>query len=219
MSSEPDDLVYVGEGGEIDGAEIEAGVAIEAVEATGAPLAVPRRAVVDAVLRTVAFVVVLFLVYAFLPLNQSAVTTSAVIVLCTVGLGVFVVVFLRQLRVVARSPYPIVTGVAALVEVLAVFIVLFAMIHLAIADTSPAAYSEPLDRVAGVYFAVTVLTTVGFGDIAPVSSGARVATTIQMVADLFLVAAAARVIIGVARRSDARRKREQSSPAPPSAMG
>jgi hypothetical protein len=173
---------------------------------------VPWRVIGAAALRALGFIAVLSLVYLYLPLNESAATTAAVVVLCSVGLAVFVVIFLRRLRAITRSPHPYVTGGEALVEVLAVFIGVFAMIHLAIADASAAAYTEPLDRVAAVYFAVTVLTTVGFGDIAPVSTGARIATTIQMIVDLFLLAVAARVILGVARRSKEKRDRQLQAP-------
>jgi hypothetical protein len=188
-----------------DGVEVEAATSIEEAAAeTSRPI--PPRVLVDAVLRAAAFVVVLLVLYAIVPLNESTGTTITVVVLCSLGLVVFGIVFIRRLRAITRSDYPLVTAGESLIEVLAVFVVLFAMIHLAIADAAPGSYSEPLDRLDAVYFAVTVLTTVGFGDISPVSSSARLATTIQMLADLFLIAAAARVIIGVARRSDARRQ-------------
>jgi hypothetical protein len=169
---------------------------------------VPIGVILGAVLRATAFIVVLSLIYLLLPLNESVVTTAAVIVLCAIGLTVFIVIFLRRLIAITRSRHPYITGGEALVEVLAVFIVVFAIVHLAISDAAPSSYTEPLDRVAAIYFAVTVLTTVGFGDIAPVATGARVATTIQMIVDLFLIAIAARVILGVARRSKERRDRE-----------
>ena len=161
---------------------------------------------VRSALRALAFVVVLLVVYWVIPLNESTGTTITVVVLCSLGLVLFAIVFVRRLRAITRSDYPLVTAGESLIEVLAVFVVLFAMIHLAIADAAVDSYSERLDRLDAIYFAVTVLTTVGFGDISPVSSSARLATTIQMLADLFLIAAAARVIIGVARRSDARRQ-------------
>jgi hypothetical protein len=199
----------MGPGGGFEEAEPERPLRAELREAEGAQEPpIPVKVLAAAALRATAFIVVLGFVYVFLPLNESAVTTNAVIVLCSIGLAVFLVIFIRRLRAITVSPHPYVTGGEALVEVLAVFIVVFAMIHLAIADATPSAYSEPLDRVAAIYFAVTVLTTVGFGDIAPVSTAARVATTIQMIVDLFLVAVAARVILGVARRSKERRDRE-----------
>lgn len=178
------------------------------IEGPAGATPIPVGVLVAAVARATAFIVVLSLIYVLLPLNESAVTTSAVIVLCAIGLTVFIIIFIRRLIAITRSPHPYITGGEALVEVLAVFIVVFSIVHLAISDAAPASYTEPLDRVAAVYFAVTVLTTVGFGDIAPVTTGARVATTIQMIVDLFLIAIAARVILGVARRSKEKRDRE-----------
>ena len=191
-----------------DGIEVELATSIEGATAE-TTRTIPPKVLVRAALRAVLFVVILLAVYAVIPLNQSTGTTITVVVLCGLGLVLFAIVFVRRLQAITRSDYPLVTAGESLIEVLAVFVVLFAMIHLAIADAAAGAYSEPLDRLDAIYFAVTVLTTVGFGDIAPVSSSARLATTIQMLADLFLIAAAARVIIGVARRSDAR-KQEQS---------
>ncbi len=188
-----------------DGIEVEAAASIEGATAA-TTRTIPPGVLVRSALRALAFVVVLLVVYWVIPLNESTGTTITVVVLCSLGLVLFAIVFVRRLRAITRSDYPLVTAGESLIEVLAVFVVLFAMIHLAIADAAVDSYSERLDRLDAIYFAVTVLTTVGFGDISPVSSSARLATTIQMLADLFLIAAAARVIIGVARRSDARRQ-------------
>lgn len=46
-----------------------------------------------------------------------------------------------------------------------------------------------------MYLSATVLTTVGFGDIVPVSSTARIAVTLQMIVNLVLVAVVVRVIM------------------------
>jgi hypothetical protein len=43
---------------------------------------------------------------------------------------------------------------------------------------------------------VTVLSTVGFGDITPVTQAARALVMIQMIGDLFLVGIVAKVIVG-----------------------
>jgi hypothetical protein len=47
--------------------------------------------------------------------------------------------------------------------------------------SAPHAFSEPLNRTAALYFAVTLFSTVGLGDIAPVSRR-RAVVTVQMVA-------------------------------------
>jgi voltage-gated potassium channel len=57
-----------------------------------------------------------------------------------------------------------------------------------------------------LYFAVTIFSTVGFGDITPYSDLARITTTIQMLADLAVIAIVIRLILGVATRSTAERQ-------------
>jgi hypothetical protein len=58
------------------------------------------------------------------------------------------------------------------------------------------AFTELLTRTDALYFAVTVFTTVGFGDITPLTEFARIVTTIQMVADLLVVGLFVRVALG-----------------------
>jgi hypothetical protein len=55
-----------------------------------------------------------------------------------------------------------------------------------------------------LYFAVTVFSTVGFGDIAAKSEAARVVLIFQMLGDLALLGAGARVLLGAVRRGQER---------------
>jgi hypothetical protein len=57
-----------------------------------------------------------------------------------------------------------------------------------------------LTRFDAVYFTVTVLATVGFGDIAAVTQTARILVTIQMLADLVLIGFVAKVLLGAAQQ-------------------
>jgi hypothetical protein len=70
---------------------------------------------------------------------------------------------------------------------------------------SAANFTQPLTRTDALYFSVTVFTTVGFGDIAAKSETARVALIIQMLADLVLLGAGVRVLLGAVRRGQQRR--------------
>jgi voltage-gated potassium channel len=55
-------------------------------------------------------------------------------------------------------------------------------------------------RLDAVYFTVTTLTTVGFGDIHATGQAARLAVTVQIVFNVVVLAAAVRVLGGVLRR-------------------
>ena len=67
--------------------------------------------------------------------------------------------------------------------------------------TDPATFTQVVDKVAGVYFSVTVLATVGFGDISAVSDLARIMVTVQMIIDLVLIGVTVKLLGTVARRA------------------
>lgn len=161
--------------------------------------------------RVIVVVAVLMLVFALVPIHTGPAAQNAVVWAGLLALLVFVIAFARLIRRILNSPYPMLTGVEALVVVVTVFVLGFALVHVSLAASNPAAYSQPMDKVDAVYFTVTVLSTVGFGDIAPVTTAARVVVTIQMLADLALIAVTLRVIFGLARRADQRRRSGGSS--------
>jgi hypothetical protein len=65
--------------------------------------------------------------------------------------------------------------------------------------------SEPHIHTSALYFTVTVLSTVGFGDISPRTDGARITVMIQMLCDLALIAVVVRLIFGAASRAEEQR--------------
>ena len=52
---------------------------------------------------------------------------------------------------------------------------------------------------------MTVFSTVGFGDIVPRAEAARIVLMVQMLGDLALLGAGARVLLGAVRRGQQRR--------------
>ena len=74
-----------------------------------------------------------------------------------------------------------------------VFLIIFATIYLAMAQAVATTFSEPLDKISALYFTITTLGTVGYGDITPVSPAAQVVVSVQMLVDLILLAVIARV--------------------------
>jgi voltage-gated potassium channel len=135
--------------------------------------------------------------YFVLPLS-SAFTTATVLVLVG-GLSTVGLLLVWHLRSILRSPYPRVRAVAALATTLPVFLVVFATTYFVMSRTNAGQFSEPLSRLDSAYYTVTVFATVGFGDITPLTSAARVATMLQMIGDVVLVGLVVHVIVGAVR--------------------
>lgn len=155
----------------------------------------PHRAVLMTLARSVVAVVGLLYAYFTLPMDLSFGRDLGLGVLT---LTLFAVIFARQVRRIRRARYPMLRAVEALVMVATLFVVVLAAVHVSLASQNPDAYSEPMSRLDGIYFTVTVLATVGFGDIAPVSDEARIVTTLQMVGGVALLGAGVRFLFSVA---------------------
>ena len=63
------------------------------------------------------------------------------------------------------------------------------------------------------YCTITVFSTVGFGDIAPVATAARVTTMVQMLGDLVVVGLVLRVMLGAVREGRERQAADSAGPA------
>jgi hypothetical protein len=113
----------------------------------------------------------------------------------------------RQITRVYRARYPMVQAAEALILVGAMFLAIFSMIYVMISLADPAAFSEPLTPFSAYYYALTVLATVGFGDIAPNTVSARSVSMVQMALDIAFVAVLFRILSGTARKALAARSR------------
>jgi hypothetical protein len=114
-----------------------------------------------------------------------------------------------QVRLIVRSPYPRLTAITALAVSVPLFVLSFSTVYYLMERTASSSFTEAMTRLDALYFTVTVLSTVGFGDIAARSEVARAVTTVQMVGDLVLVGLVIRVLLnavqtGLASRSNAR---------------
>ncbi|MFD5662700.1 potassium channel family protein [Streptomyces hirsutus] len=70
-------------------------------------------------------------------------------------------------------------------------------------------FSASLSRTDAPYFAMTVFSTVGFGDITPRSEEARLLTAGQMTVNLLLIGVAARLPVNTVQ--EGRRQRDRSA--------
>lgn len=164
------------------------------VQADGKQLASAwrRGRVVLGLFRALATAVVLVALYYLLPLNH----VKNVPLTLAVGLVILLAVIAWQLRAIVRAKYPAVRAVVALAVTVPLFVLLFASVYFVMARASPANFStHQLTRTDALYFTVTVFSTVGFGDITPVSQSARLVVTAQMILDLVVLGLGIRVFV------------------------
>lgn len=107
---------------------------------------------------------------------------------------VYVFYFRHQLKKIRNAPYPMIRAWETLLVGAVLFVTIFANAYHQIAQLNPQAFSEDLDLFTSYYFTVTVLGTVGFGDITPVTTFARSISMAQMVVDLGIIAFSVRLL-------------------------
>jgi voltage-gated potassium channel len=135
--------------------------------------------------------VALVVVYYTLPLNRHGSIPGLLI-----ALGALTALVAWQIRAVMRSPSPRLRAAESLATSIPLYIVLFAMSHATMSSWDPDAFSEPLDRTDALYFTITTLATVGFGDIVPVTQTARIVVMLQMVTGLVLLGLVIKMFLG-----------------------
>ena len=110
-----------------------------------------------------------------------------------VALAGFVVLVRAALRGARGDPSFAARGEAVL-TVLYVLVLLFAVTYDAIATYAPAQFDGIDSSTDALYFTVTVVSTVGFGDITPVGTAARLVVTVHMLVNLVYVGTAVRLL-------------------------
>lgn len=118
-----------------------------------------------------------------------------------VMLAAFAWYFRLQLRRIHRARYPRVQATEALLLLVAMFLAFFSVTYYAMSLAEPTSFSEDLDQFSAFYFTVTVLATVGFGDITPVTIPARSVAMVQMGFDIAFIAVAVRIVSGTANQA------------------
>jgi len=167
------------------------------------PAAKRRRLAFRAVLRGVLAAAVLVVLYDVLPLDRSWDSGTAIRLL--IGILVFAGVMVWQVMAIAGSRYPGLRAAGALGLILPFYLVLFASIYFLMERFPAANFTQPLTRTDALYFTVTVFSRVGFGDITARSETARVVLIVQMLADLGILGAGLRVLLGAVQRGRERR--------------
>jgi hypothetical protein len=173
-----------------------------------------RRELLGTALRAALSTGLLLAVYFLLPLNRhvshSLVRDIGVMARLGVAVAIFVAVLLFEIVGITKARHPMLRATVAMAVVIPLFLIFFAWIYLNMCNSDPHTFGfpmgHPMSHMTALYFTVTVFSTVGFGDITPHTDLARLVTTIQMLADLAVIAVVVRLILGVASRSADERK-------------
>ena len=159
---------------------------------------IERRHLVAAGFRAIAMSALIIAAYYLTPLDHRA--HQSVALRLGAGLALFAATLSYEVRSITRSQHPMLRAGVAMATVIPLFLIVFAWIYLTMSTSNPAAFGQLLHRTSALYFTVSVFSTVGFGDITPHTDVARLVTTVQMLADLVVVAVVIRLILGAATR-------------------
>jgi hypothetical protein len=169
-----------------------------------------RRLVLGAVARVTITLVGLILFYCIAPIRADGRLDP--IVRLVVGLAILGAVVAFQIRAILKAKHPEIRAAESIVTAIGLFVVASAVMDLALSHHDPHSFTERLDRISAMYFVITVVATVGFGDIAAKTDPARLVVTVQMLLNLTLIVVIARVFIGIARHSLSERVDESEPP-------
>ena len=151
-------------------------------------------------------VVLLFTAYAVLPLRGDhwwlGAAVGAIVIIALVPMT------MRRLRAVLTSDRPTLEAIDAVIRLLAMLIVGFAAVYYAM-DRNAGQFSGLETRVDAIYFTVTTLSTVGFGDITATGQGSRVVVTVQIVLNVAFLGVVVRAFAGAVSR-----RNQQRAPGP-----
>lgn len=170
---------------------------------------VTRGVVAGSLLRSAVTATVLLVLYYDAPLDRPLDGATGVLFLA--ALALFGTVIALQVRGILRSQHPRLQAVRAVAVALPLLLVVFASTYWVVAAEQPGAFTEPLDRTDGLYFTITVFSTVGFGDISATSELARILVSVQMLVGLVTVGVLAKLVLGAVQVAVARR---EGAPAP-----
>ena len=135
------------------------------------------------------------------PTTWGLITLVASLVAFTVAVGF-------QIRRIVDAPLPQLRAVETVATAIPIFVIIFALVYVTMSDMQPDSFTQPISRITGLYFTVTVFTTVGFGDIVARSDTAKAFVTAQMVLDLIILGGLVRAILGASRVGLERRRAE-----------
>ena len=186
---------------------------------------VEHRELVAAGMRAALSTGILLAAYFLLPISihhgHSLIRDIGAMARLGAAAAIFITVLTLEIRSITKAKHPMLRAGVAMAVVIPLFLIFFAWIYLTMSSSEPQTFGQivPMTRMTALYFTVTVFSTVGFGDITPHTDLARMVTTLQMLADLVVIAVVVRLILGAATRSVDERSRERDAAIEPPPSG
>lgn len=156
-------------------------------------------AILLSVMRLMLLILVILVLINLLPEEKDIRALGIGLSLLVLGslYGWFVFTAVKRVR---RSRFPVIRAAEGMASTVFVFLAVFATIYTFIDSDSNLSFSEDLTPFTALYFAMTVLATVGFGDITPISTVARSFAMVQMALDIVLIGVTVKVFSGAVNK-------------------
>lgn len=168
-----------------------------------------QRVITRSALRILVSVVLLFALYGALPAADR--TGAGTLLQLFVGLIIFGAVLGWQVLKIMGAEHPELRAAEALAIAVPIVVIVFAFTYLSMSHVQPASFSEPLSHVRAIYFVITVISTVGFGDITPKTDAAMIVVSFQIMLDLVLLVGIVRAVFFAAQVGVRRRQLEREA--------
>jgi voltage-gated potassium channel len=154
-------------------------------------------------LKTVGAVTAMTVIYFVAPLRQDddPLPVAAATAIALVSALLLALLAANRIRGVLQGDLS--EGVHGLITVLALAVLGFAMGYFILARSDPSQIAGLNTRLDALYFTLTTLATVGFGDIHPSGQAARGVACVNILFNAVVIASLARTILGVVSRSRA----------------
>ncbi|HEY7812742.1 MAG TPA: potassium channel family protein [Nakamurella sp.] len=148
--------------------------------------------------------------YYLLPMNEPGI--GAVVLVA--GLLVLAGVLAWQIREILNSPFPRVQAFQTLLVGIPLLLCVFASAYFVIGLSQVDSFTQPMNKVGAMYFTVTVVSTVGFGDITAKTDLARSLVTVQMILNLVVLGLVIRLLTSAVTVGLQRQSAKQPNPGP-----
>ncbi len=161
-------------------------------------------------LRSALTVIGLLALYAVIPVPGQREPLWLTLAMALAGLAFLAYAFITLAQRAQRSTEDTAIRLEALIAVLYAFVVFMSLVYLGLAS-SPGQFDELHTRVDALYFTMSTIATVGFGDVHATGQAARLVVTVQIFLDLIFVGLVARIILPSLARQRAQRNEARAA--------